>query len=178
MDYYTGEIRIFCGLFRDNRFTVADWLVCDGSEVNKKQLPGLYSVIGDAYNLPTTPGDRFRLPDLRGAVPIGTGVGQAGYNYVRGAAGGGSTSVVNGVPSHSHAMSGSSDDANSSDPTGKLTPDTASRGGNGKYSNASPDSKLNVATIASSGMDSPAPVNIVQPYLVVNYLICYNGQGG
>ena len=73
-------------------------------------------------------------------------------------------------------MVGSSEGVALSTPAGNLTADTGGRSG-GKYSTATPDSTLNSATVVPAGNTFPAAVNNVQPFLAMNYLICYNGQG-
>lgn len=61
-----GEVKLYAGVSPPSRL----WLVCDGSIVSRSQYPRLFSVIGTQYgedNDSTT----FKLPDLRGRVPIG-----------------------------------------------------------------------------------------------------------
>jgi microcystin-dependent protein len=176
MDYYIGEIRLFCGLFRDGGYNVKDWAVCDGTELSINSFRALYGVIGTAFNVPTTPQDRFRLPDMRGAVPIGAGQAPGLSAYKLGATGG-ANSYTLPLPAHSHVMQGTSDAAGASKPDGNLTAEIGSRGTGAKYSNVAPDSILNGATISTTGQTTPAAIDNTQPFLVVNYLICYNGQG-
>ena len=178
MDYYTGEIRLFCGLFRDGGFMVKDWLICNGSELNKNQFPALYSVIKDSYNIATTPPNMFRLPDLGGAVPIGAGQAPGLSAYALGATGGAGTYQLTNMPAHNHSIIGTSSAANQGTPAGNLTPLSGGREGDGKYSAATPaaGSTLNITTIGAVG--TSAPVNNMQPYLVLNYLICAYGVNG
>ena len=179
MDYYTGEIRIFCGLFRDGGFMVKDWLICNGSELNKNQFPALYSIIKDAYNLPTTPPNSFRLPDLGGAVPIGAGKAPGLSAYALGATGGSATYQLTNMPPHNHSVVGTTSAADKGTPGGNLTPLSGGREGDGKYSNAAlaaPPATLNFTTIGAVG--TSAPVSNAQPFLVLNYLICAYGVNG
>lgn len=64
-----GEIVPFAGSVSPK----INWLECDGSEVLIATYPDLYIVIGDTYG--TASADHFRLPDLRGRTPAGTGTG-------------------------------------------------------------------------------------------------------
>jgi len=47
------------------------WFLCDGSTVSQATFNNLFAVIGTTYNTGGEPGGDFRLPDLRGRVPIG-----------------------------------------------------------------------------------------------------------
>lgn len=61
-----GEIRLYAGSSSPD----SSWLVCDGSIVSRLTYPRLFAAIGTRYgrgNSSTT----FRLPDLRGRVPLG-----------------------------------------------------------------------------------------------------------
>lgn len=64
MECFTGQIEAFAfGL------VPYDWLPCDGREVQIQEYSALYSLLGTTYggNGRTT----FKLPDLRGRVPMG-----------------------------------------------------------------------------------------------------------
>ncbi len=54
----------------------AGWLICDGREVSKTTYLDLFNVINENFNVGTTSGSTFNLPDARGCVlgAIGTGV--------------------------------------------------------------------------------------------------------
>lgn len=47
------------------------WLLCDGSTVSQTTFANLFAVIGTTYNTGGEPGGDFRLPDLRGRIPLG-----------------------------------------------------------------------------------------------------------
>lgn len=62
-DCYIGEMRMFAG-----DFAPAGWALCDGGILSVKDHNTLYQVIGNTYG-----GDadvNFKLPDLRGRLPI------------------------------------------------------------------------------------------------------------
>lgn len=52
----------------------AGWLTCDGSEYLIADYPRLYAVIGDTWG--EAEENYFKLPDLRGRVPLGAGSGE------------------------------------------------------------------------------------------------------
>lgn len=47
------------------------WFLCDGSTVSQTTFANLFAVIGTTYNTGGEPGGDFRLPDMRGRLPIG-----------------------------------------------------------------------------------------------------------
>jgi len=77
-----GEIKMYAGASLP-----AGWLWCDGAEYTKVAKAELYAVIGDAYNAPgnstssstyanyISNSSYFRVPDLRGRTPVGSGTG-------------------------------------------------------------------------------------------------------
>jgi microcystin-dependent protein len=70
-------------------------LLCDGTVYDRSQHPGLFGVIGTAYNTGGESSVQFRVPDYRNAVAIGPG------DYALGAAGGSKDAAL---PAHSHTM--------------------------------------------------------------------------
>ncbi|CAF4390573.1 unnamed protein product, partial [Rotaria sordida] len=65
-NFLTGEIKLYAG----SSPPLAPWLLCDGSIVSRSEYSRLFSVIGTKYG----EGDSsttFKLPDLRGRVPLG-----------------------------------------------------------------------------------------------------------
>jgi microcystin-dependent protein len=78
-------------------------LLCDGTVYDRSQHPGLFGVIGTAYNTGGESSVQFRVPDYRNAVAIGPG------DYALGAAGGSKDSVL---PAHTHDMGAHLHDVN------------------------------------------------------------------
>lgn len=67
-DYFIGEIRMFTG-----NFAPKGWAFCDGSPVNARQNPALFTLLYDRYG--SINPETVRLPDLRSRVPIHSGIG-------------------------------------------------------------------------------------------------------
>lgn len=62
MESYLGTIQLFAFDYKDQ-----NWMLCDGSLLNRAQNQALFSLIGTKYG-----GDgmnNFALPDLRNAAP-------------------------------------------------------------------------------------------------------------
>ena len=99
--FLTGEIKLYAGSLPP----ASPWLLCDGSIISRSEYPRLFSIIGTKYG----EGDNsttFKLPDLRGRVPLGvdpqqlrvkdaTDVGEEGGNTNH-------TLTVEQLPSHRH----------------------------------------------------------------------------
>jgi microcystin-dependent protein len=64
-----GFMQIFAGPTAPN-----GWLICDGSIVSRKTYSNLFSVIGTTFGAGNS-NDTFSLPDARGRVIMGAGVG-------------------------------------------------------------------------------------------------------
>lgn len=77
------------------------WKVCNGQSLRKDEYPRLFSIIGGSFG--ETP-DTFRLPDLRGRVPIGAdGAAALAPLSIGGAAS--VTLSVDQMPLHDHPVS-------------------------------------------------------------------------
>lgn len=83
----------------------ANWLLCDGALLAKGDFPELYAAIGNTFGK-AGDGDatKFRLPDLRGRVPLGAGHGEGLTTRSAGQFGGDEehTLTVSEMPSHNH----------------------------------------------------------------------------
>lgn len=165
MDAFIGEIRPF-----GFNFNPRGWLICDGSLVPIQQYTTLFAVIGTQYG-----GDgrvNFALPDLRGRVPMGTGVSHPVPGEAMGTAE--VTLTASNLPPHSHTLYGRGTD--SSVPT----PSAASQlSGSAAYDNLyAPDpmtvNALAPQTLGTVGMSRPKPN--LQPFQAVNFCICHEGE--
>lgn len=156
LDAYIGEICLF-----PYDFTPKAWLPCEGQTLAIASYQALYAVIGTTYG-----GDgrtSFRLPDLRGRVPMHRGssisAGQAAGELTH-------TLTQSELPAHTHAVAGSSSPAAVPGPQGNIW---ASGRGYASSANAS----LNAQALSSSG-GGQAHSN-VQPTAVASYCIAVQG---
>ncbi len=167
-DYeWVGEIRMFTG-----NFVPRGWFSCDGQSVSVTQNPALFSVLGFMYG-----GDgrtAFLLPDLRGRVAKCAGFNTDPLTPVYlGDSGGSATAALttDNLPAHTHGVTASSVVALSNDPAGK-TLGVPFSGDNLYAPPAAQPAGLAAALIGTGGGQ---PHNNMQPYLVVNFIICLQG---
>lgn len=80
-----------------------NWLVCDGRAIAQATYGDLYQVIATRYG--TGAAGQFRVPDLRGRVPVGLKTGDADFGTA-GKVGGVTHHVLthSQMPSHSHSI--------------------------------------------------------------------------
>ena len=112
---FVGEIRMFAG-----NFAPRGWALCDGQLLAVSQNDALFSLLGTIYG-----GDgrtTFGLPDLRGRIPIHAGTGPGLSERRLGSKAGSErvTPTASQLPSHAHVQRGTSDGAETTDPTGAL----------------------------------------------------------
>lgn len=72
-----GEIRLFAGNFPPGGFAF-----CQGQTLQINSNSALFSLLGTTYG--GNGSTNFRLPDLRGAVPVGFGTTGSGPSWVQG----------------------------------------------------------------------------------------------
>lgn len=176
---FIGSISLFAGVNLPD-----DYMYCEGQLLPIYQYQALFSVLRFTYG-----GDGvgvFNLPDLRGRVPIGAGQSSASKaTYKPGDTGGEETTglTIDNIPSHTHLAQLNVTTANATEPVAKPTSIIASPGtGSGRQFNASlgytegtPNVSLNESTVAVEATGNDAPVNIMQPYQTLSYIIRING---
>jgi microcystin-dependent protein len=160
------------------------WARCDGAILAINNYTALFSLIGTIYG-----GDgrtTFKLPDLRGRVPVHSGSGPGLTTRSIGQQGGAETTTLNqnNLPSHSHTavvggdvkMPVSEGDPNTDAIAGAFLTnqstdfyhDTASTG---EFAGA----LVNQITVTLQNTGNNTAFNNMQPYLVMNYCIALEG---
>jgi len=170
MEPFIAEIIMFGG-----NFAPRGWAFCDGQLLSISQNTALFSLLGTTYG-----GDgrtTFGLPDLRGRVAMHPGNGPGLSNYRLGQKGGSETNTLNSNQLPNIPVKVSSGNATQTAATAGAsiaTPGTTS----GRtftategFNTASPDITLNNATAGGNS----TPVNNIQPYECVNYIIALQG---
>lgn len=175
VDPLLGEIMMFAG-----NFAPRGWAFCDGQLLAIAQNEALFALLGTIYG-----GDgrsSFGLPDLRGRAPIHAGNGPGLSSYRIGQRGGAETTTLTSahLPSHSHALRGSTKEAIQAHPLEAALPTgpTNSRGRTTPLyathqANEPPTENMHTASIGNTG--GSQPFNNIMPYLTVNFCIALQG---
>jgi len=168
------------------------WLLCDGSEHRISEYSNgtdlLFDVIGYTYGAsPTVTTGFFKVPDLRGRVPLGAdnmggssaNVVTASYADAVGSTGGSETQniTLNNLPEHEHDLRGDSgaqyyalrDVSGTPADTDAIIYDAPTALGNGQaLSNSG-------GVLNTTGNPLGDPLNIMNPTLTLSYII-YTGR--
>lgn len=165
MDPFVAEIRIFSFVFAPK-----GWALCDGQLLPISQNTALFSLLGTVYG-----GDgksTFALPNLRDAIPVGTGQGSGLSDHYLGEQSGSETVTLiqSEIPSHNHRVVVSESDANSRLPGAQMW---ANGQGVQVFSNGPLNTTLAPTALAVAGADFPH--NNLMPYLTLNYCIAMQG---
>ncbi len=172
-------------------FAPKDWAQCNGQQMQVNTNTALFALLGIRYG-----GDGktvFNLPDLRGRAPRGYGQGPNLSPCTMGLKAGAETITltVSNLPVHTHAFytapptgtMASSAPATSPVPT-PATPclaalnDTNLGAVNNFYGPSAPNIVLNTGTGTTPALGNTGggmPVNIMQPFQVVNFCISLKG---
>lgn len=115
-----GTIIIYAG----SGAAPSGWLTCSGALLNKSDYANLSAAIGTSFNTGGETAGQFRIPDLRGRVPVGAGTGTGGASSGTANITGGSSltarslgatisngqervtlsAAESGIPAHSHSL--------------------------------------------------------------------------
>ena len=148
MDYVIGTI------IQYGSNTIPDgWLLCDGSAVSRTTYTELFDVIGTTFgagNGSTT----FNLPDLRGRIGVGKDSNDTDFDTL-GETGGSKTNKLS-LENYAHQVYNTDGDYVNNDISGNWNPWITG-------------SNLGIGTNFATNKNTP--VNNLQPYQVVNYII-------
>jgi microcystin-dependent protein len=166
MEEMIGVIKMFGG-----NFAPRGWALCDGQLLPIAQNTALFSILGTTYG-----GDgrtTFALPDLRGRVSMHPGSGPGLRPHRLGEKGGSETNslTVDQMPSHGHSIPMPAPIAR-----GNTADDTTSDAHDDGFVKASLGSYHHQNfTLDADHVGGNQPVNNIQPYQCVNYIICLQG---
>lgn len=166
-----ATIMIFAG-----NFAPLSWMFCNGQLLSIAENTALFSLLGTTYG-----GDgqvTFALPDLRGRIPVGTGTG-GGLSPITLGEMSGSESVTltqAQMPAHAHPMSAKVA-TSSSNADGSNSPKLLATPAGNLYApiGSAANSFLAGAHVTLSPQGNSQPIEILQPYLSLNYVICVEG---
>lgn len=177
MEGYISEIRMFAG-----NFAPLSWSFCNGSLQSIAQNTALFSLLGTTYG-----GDgqtTFGLPDLRSRVPVHNGQGAGLSNYQLGEMGGteNNTLTVANVSGHTHAVAGNAGiiAATGDGQTPVGVNNFPAGNGDAIYATTTDNiamapASLSGVTVASQTPNGNNPMDNIQPYLAMNFIICMEG---
>ncbi|GEN76086.1 phage tail protein [Chryseobacterium hagamense] len=174
MEGTMSEIRMFAG-----NFAPKNWAFCQGQTLQINTNQALFALLGTMYG-----GDgrtTFMLPNFAGRTAMGTGTGVGTKTFQLGQMVGTETVTCDQqhMPMHNHlpgsetiSIKAFSDAGNTGSPTGNTLAALP-----GLYSTQQADSTMkpisNAFSLSTSG--GSQPINIRQPYLGMNYIICLMG---
>lgn len=163
-DAYLGEIRMFGGAYAP-----VNWLLCDGQLLSIAEYSPLYSLLGDRYG-----GDgqtNFRLPDLRGRIPISMGQGPGLPTYTLGASGGSETVTLteSQMPIHTHQATANKEPGTEQGPAGAVWAATTRN----IYYKGGANAVMSASAYTPTGGSQPH--GNMMPYQCVNFIICCDG---
>lgn len=151
------------------------WLLCDGSAVSRTTYAALYAAISTTYGA----GDgttTFNLPDFRSRSPVGAGTGLGGHPSNVGTGAPNNTSPTGGMtlPTRTRGQwfgetSHTQTVAELATHTHDLTTTAGTDTGAGTITTGNASEGPLLSAVASSG--SSTPFNVVNPGLVVNFII-------
>ncbi len=163
---YVGEIIIFGGTYAPR-----GWAFCDGRLLSISEYDVLFAIIGTTYG-----GDgqnTFALPDLRGRVPIGAGQGPGLSNQVIGERAGVESVALttSQMPIHNHTLLATTVPATSESPNNAIF---------AQSSDVIYTTDQTIGPSVANGSIGTSnggniPVDIMNPYLAVNYIISLYG---
>jgi microcystin-dependent protein len=182
----------FIGEIRSVGFDYAPygWLPCDGRTVNISEYDTLFALIGTIYG-----GDgvnNFKLPDLRGRIPVCSGMNaESSIVYTMGQSLGTEKVALTAaqIPSHVHALGAnvsiklkcSKAAASATTPVGNSLAPNVSTDLMAKYNKTTPDGAMKAGSVVLSGITGASssggdvPHDNMQPFQVINYIICTEG---
>ncbi len=169
-DWYLGEVRAV-----SFNFAPRGWALCNGQTLAIAQNQALFALLGVQFGGNGT--TNFNLPDLRGRTPVSWGQSSTGTSYTEGEEGGSEniTMTTQQLPLHTHFVAASTADATLPDPTGNVYAAGSDNSGTPvlAFTEGVPNAVMDTSALATTGNSTPLP--IVQPYLVVNYIIATTG---
>lgn len=172
----TGTIMPYAGPVTN----LGHWLFCDGDSVSRSTYQALFQVIGTTYGVgDSSDNTTFNVPDFRGRMPLGAGNGSGLTSRTLGNAGG--QEVITEVPPHTHDISDTGHTHTYIDTSRSGTQETDNAFGTENAADAGETHDTKTTANAATGISvlntgtniAGGAVNIMNPYLVVNFIIKY-----
>ena len=141
----------------------AGWFDCNGRVLNVVVYSDLFNSIRYTFGGSDS---SFNIPDMRGRVGVGSGTGTSLTARTLGNTGGeeSHTLTVSEMPSHSHSLTRRSNLDEGAYDTGNVHQDESS---------AATTDRADLGPFNTSSVGSNTPHNVMQPFVVLRYLIKY-----
>lgn len=164
-DAYVGEIRMFAG-----DYAPVGWVPCDGQELPVQGNERLAELLSASF--PGSSPDVFKVPDLRGRVPVGAGGSAEGTKFTVGEMGGEESVKLTAkeMPTHRHRARAQSTGPQLNTALGNVWAD---RSGAATYAAPPADRSMDRSTIESTG-GTGAHENMM-PYLALTFIMSTEG---
>jgi microcystin-dependent protein len=170
---YMGEIRLTAFPFAPK-----NWALCQGQLLPINQYQALFSILGTTYGGNGT--TNFALPDYRGRAAVGVD-----SDYVQGEKTGAESVALTAtnLPQHAHIESVKVSNgaatlhapiASSSIGAPAVVVNSTTHTMLG-FNSSAPNVALAGMATTTAGSAGPTAINTMQPYLVLNYMICIQG---
>lgn len=158
-DAFLGEVKLFAG-----NYAPRGWMACEGQLLPIAQYSALFSILGTNYG-----GDgrtTFALPDLRGRVAMGNGIGPGLSSTVIGEKQGSETTTltIQNLPMHNHEM-----------PVEKTQSVPAVPANDPNAAKITVNQSGRPANQPTTNVGTNQPINNMQPSLTLTYIICVEG---
>ncbi|MBL0013338.1 MAG: tail fiber protein [Flavobacterium sp.] len=149
-------------------FAPTGWAECNGQLIPLQSNVALFSLLGTTYGGNGT--TNFALPDLRGRVMAGEGSGPGLLPVDLGESGGSSQTTLlgNNLPAHRHSFGANTGAGTTSSPANNVLANTSD-------SDPEFNSSGNVFMTPSNFAGGSIPINNMQPYLGLKYVIATQG---
>lgn len=155
-------------------FAPRDWAFCNGQLLGINENQALFSLLGTTYG-----GDgqsTFGLPNLQGRAAVGMGTGPGLSNIALGQIAGTQqiTLQASNLPTHNHPIA-ASNSATSKAPAGLVSATTSDSAAGAEVSAYGVADGNTLAAGACGSVGGGQPVDIMNPYLGLNWIICLSG---
>lgn len=167
---FLGEIKMV-----GYNFAPRGYAFCNGQLMPIAQNAAVFALLGTTYGGDGT--TTFRLPNMQGRVPMHQGNGPGLTSRVLGESGGTEnvTLTSTNLPAHAHAVSipASTTVGNASAPAPANKLAVSSLRGDNQFTSGTTDTTL--APFNSNNTGSGTAISVMQPFLVVNFIIALQG---
>ena len=169
---YIGDV-----ILNGSGFCPRNSMPAEGQIMDINSNPALFALVGTMYGGNGT--TNFMLPDLRGRIPMGRGMGPNGVGFSQGQMAGTEdrTLTLSSLYPHNHALQSADQNTDTGDTTNAMLGDLSALPSAAHYYHAgavTPDEMLDPNSLSSTGQSQP--FENVQPIIAMRWCIYTDGQ--